>query len=117
MTLTFEKLATKGLADEEQADVLGNHLAAALERYIETFGADRPARVSFVLVPEDMPSGGSVPGKENEDDEEETEYGEAYLVCEEDEAPFAVKIDICTMSPAELSDQGDEEDEEKSADD
>lgn len=49
--IAFDNIASCGLLNEEQVDVLGAHLADALQEYVKAFGVDTPVRISFVLQP------------------------------------------------------------------
>jgi len=99
--VTFKGVATDCFGKEAGVDVAGNHVAAALELFHKTFGANRKARISIVLMTE------TVAAKVDKSAEGLIEHGEAYKLCDGRNKALGVQIDICTMSPAQLSDQED----------
>ncbi len=108
---TFNSLVKGGLASDKGAiDDLYVGLVDALELYIEKRGADCLVRISIVVMDE------KVAAEEDKTADGELEYGVAYSLCDDNNRPLGVQVDICTMSPAALSDQGDEDEEVSSED-
>ncbi len=107
--LTFDNIASLGLLSEDEVDVLGAHLADALDLFVEKFGTDKMVKVSFVLFPVEEvenPSGGEDSATSAEAETAvDPDHGVAQLHCDKDDKAFAVSIDICTLPLTELSDQ------------